>query len=46
LSYTAQAACARWLPFFDALAERCELLVPEHPGEGDRARGELDGRDH
>jgi len=24
----------QWLPFFDALAERCELLVPEHPGFG------------
>jgi len=23
-----------WLPFFDALAERYELLVPEHPGFG------------
>ena len=22
----------QWLPFFDALAERFELLVPEHPG--------------
>ena len=22
----------QWLPFFDALAERYELLVPEHPG--------------
>src|SRR5271167_397035 len=21
----------QWLPFFDALAERYELLVPEHP---------------
>ncbi|MDB5698564.1 MAG: alpha/beta hydrolase fold protein [Alphaproteobacteria bacterium] len=25
---------AEWLPFFDALAERYELLVPEHPGFG------------
>jgi pimeloyl-ACP methyl ester carboxylesterase len=24
----------QWLPFFDALAEHCELLVPEHPGFG------------
>jgi len=24
----------QWLPFFDALAERCELWVPEHPGFG------------
>jgi pimeloyl-ACP methyl ester carboxylesterase len=24
----------QWLPFFDALAESCELLVPEHPGFG------------
>jgi hypothetical protein len=24
----------QWLPFFDALAKRCELLVPEHPGFG------------
>src|ERR1043165_8196552 len=24
----------QWLPFFDALAERYELLVPEHPGFG------------
>jgi len=24
----------QWLPFFDALAERFELLVPEHPGFG------------
>jgi pimeloyl-ACP methyl ester carboxylesterase len=24
----------QWLPFFDALAERHELLVPEHPGFG------------
>lgn len=24
----------QWLPFFDALAERCELFVPEHPGFG------------
>ena len=27
----------QWLPFFDALAERYELLVPEHPGFGDSA---------
>jgi pimeloyl-ACP methyl ester carboxylesterase len=24
----------QWLPFFDALAERCTLWVPEHPGFG------------
>jgi pimeloyl-ACP methyl ester carboxylesterase len=24
----------QWLPFFDTLAERYELLVPEHPGFG------------
>ncbi|HKT20556.1 MAG TPA: alpha/beta fold hydrolase [Stellaceae bacterium] len=24
----------QWLPFFDALTERYELLVPEHPGFG------------
>jgi pimeloyl-ACP methyl ester carboxylesterase len=24
----------QWLPFFDALAERCRVLVPEHPGFG------------
>src|SRR5580765_6780689 len=24
----------QWLPFFDALAERYELWVPEHPGFG------------
>jgi pimeloyl-ACP methyl ester carboxylesterase len=24
----------QWLPFFDALAERYELLIPEHPGFG------------
>ena len=24
----------QWLPFFEALAERYELLVPEHPGFG------------
>ena len=24
----------QWLPFFDALAERYEILVPEHPGFG------------
>ncbi|MGE5271402.1 MAG: alpha/beta fold hydrolase [Thiohalocapsa sp.] len=24
----------QWLPFFDRLAERVELLVPEHPGFG------------
>jgi pimeloyl-ACP methyl ester carboxylesterase len=24
----------QWLPFFDALAERYQLLVPEHPGFG------------
>ena len=24
----------QWLPFFDALAERHEVLVPEHPGFG------------
>jgi pimeloyl-ACP methyl ester carboxylesterase len=24
----------QWLPFFDVLAERYELLVPEHPGFG------------
>jgi hypothetical protein len=24
----------QWLPFFDPLAKRCELLVPEHPGFG------------
>ena len=23
-----------WGPFFDALARRCQLLVPEHPGFG------------
>src|SRR5438270_5573734 len=27
----------QWLPFFDALAERYELLVPEHPGFGGSA---------
>ena len=25
---------SQWLPFFDALAEKYELLVPEHPGFG------------
>ena len=25
---------AQWLPIFDMLAERCEVLVPEHPGFG------------
>jgi pimeloyl-ACP methyl ester carboxylesterase len=25
---------SQWLPFFDALAERYELIVPEHPGFG------------
>ena len=25
---------SQWLPFFDALAEQYELLVPEHPGFG------------
>ena len=24
----------QWLPFFDMLAQRYELLVPEHPGFG------------
>ena len=24
----------QWLPVFDAMAERYELLVPEHPGLG------------
>jgi pimeloyl-ACP methyl ester carboxylesterase len=24
----------RWLPFFDLLAERCTVMVPEHPGFG------------
>ncbi|HEX2647895.1 MAG TPA: alpha/beta fold hydrolase, partial [Candidatus Dormibacteraeota bacterium] len=24
----------QWLPFFDAIAERYEVLVPEHPGFG------------
>ncbi|HTT81356.1 MAG TPA: alpha/beta fold hydrolase [Stellaceae bacterium] len=24
----------QWLPFFDLLAERCEVWVPEHPGFG------------
>ena len=24
----------QWLPFFDTMAERYELLVPEHPGFG------------
>src|SRR5205085_7980391 len=24
----------QWLPFFDALAERYQVLVPEHPGFG------------
>src|SRR5947209_8868654 len=28
---------AQWLPFFDALAEDYELLVPEHPGFGGSA---------
>ena len=27
----------QWLPFFDVLAERYELLVPEHPGFGSSA---------
>src|SRR5258707_6531669 len=27
----------QWLPFFDALAEDYELLVPEHPGFGGAA---------
>src|ERR1700691_746147 len=27
----------QWLPFFDALAERYELLVPEHPRFGGSA---------
>jgi pimeloyl-ACP methyl ester carboxylesterase len=27
----------QWLPFFDALAQRYELLVPEHPGFGGSA---------
>jgi pimeloyl-ACP methyl ester carboxylesterase len=27
----------QWLPFFDALAEHYELLVPEHPGFGGSA---------
>ena len=27
----------QWLPFFDALAEDYELLVPEHPGLGGSA---------
>jgi pimeloyl-ACP methyl ester carboxylesterase len=27
----------QWLPFFDALAERYELLVHEHPGFGGSA---------
>jgi len=27
----------QWLPFFDALAERYEILVPEHPGFGGSA---------
>ena len=39
----------QWLPFFDVLAERYELLVPEHPGfgttaepvSGSRARNQL-----
>jgi pimeloyl-ACP methyl ester carboxylesterase len=25
---------SQWLPFFDALAERYDLIVPEHPGFG------------
>lgn len=25
---------SQWLPFFDALAERYEVIVPEHPGFG------------
>jgi pimeloyl-ACP methyl ester carboxylesterase len=25
---------SQWLPFFDALSERYEVLVPEHPGFG------------
>lgn len=28
------AGLAQWLPFFDALADGYELLVPEHPGFG------------
>jgi len=28
----------QWLPFFDALAERYDLLVPEHPGFGGSVR--------
>src|SRR5213082_2241473 len=27
----------QWLPLFDALAERYEMLVPEHPGFGGSA---------
>src|ERR1700746_4205472 len=27
----------QWLPFFDALVEHYELLVPEHPGFGGSA---------
>ena len=33
-SCTAPAGVPQWLPFFDALAERYEVLVPEHPGFG------------
>ncbi len=30
----AQGGVPQWLPFFGTLAERYELLVPEHPGFG------------
>jgi pimeloyl-ACP methyl ester carboxylesterase len=27
-----------WLPFYERLSERCDLIVPEHPGFGDTPR--------
>src|SRR5207253_2649981 len=36
----------RWLPLYERLAERVDLLVPEHPGFGDTPSPEwLDGFD-
>ena len=35
LVLTGQGHPSQWLPFYDALAERFDVIVPEHPGFGE-----------